>query len=150
MVIGDNLPILISTHEPFVILSLFQRGPAEEEKDRDALVGTWHPARVNPPHAGSLNGRRRKIKKLKDESKRKLVQDTLLRQVRCSTSSCTVWVQLVFKLPENSFPTALSQMFSSSSTSPSSTLAQNLSWPVLSVTTSASSDSGISWPLSSS
>ena len=42
------LPVLISTHEPFVIFSL--PCPAEEGSDRAALVGTWHPARVNPPH----------------------------------------------------------------------------------------------------
>lgn len=90
----------------------------------------------------SLNGRRKK--KLKKESKRKLVQDTSLSsQLRFSVSSHTVGVWLAFKLPANSFPTALPQMFSSSSASPSS-LAQNLSWPVLSVIASASSDSGVS------
>ena len=26
--------------------------PAEQGSDRAALVGTWHPARVNPPHQG--------------------------------------------------------------------------------------------------
>ena len=43
----SDLPVLISTHEPFVTFSL--PCPAEEGSDRAALVGTWHPARVNPP-----------------------------------------------------------------------------------------------------
>ena len=44
----SDLPVLISTYEPFVIFSL--PCPVEEGSDRAALVGTWHPARVNPPH----------------------------------------------------------------------------------------------------
>ena len=43
----NDLPVLISTHEPFVLFSL--PCPVEEGSDRAALVGTWHPARVNPP-----------------------------------------------------------------------------------------------------
>ena len=45
-------PVLISTHEPFVLFSppvQLRRG-----SDRAALVGTWHLARVNPPHVPSL------------------------------------------------------------------------------------------------
>ena len=44
----SDLPVLISTHEPFVLFSppvQLWRG-----SDRAALVGTWHPARVNPLH----------------------------------------------------------------------------------------------------
>ena len=44
----SDLPVLILTHETFVIFSL--PCPVEEGSDRAALVGTWHPARVNPPH----------------------------------------------------------------------------------------------------
>jgi len=37
--------VLISTHKPFIILSL--PCPGEEGSDRAALVGTWPPARLN-------------------------------------------------------------------------------------------------------
>ena len=53
-VIGEwSLPVVISIHEPFIIFSL--PCPAEEGSDRVALVGTWHPARVNPPHPQNQN-----------------------------------------------------------------------------------------------
>jgi len=46
MVIAEwSLPVLILTHESFVIFSL--PCPAEEVSDRVALVGTWRPARLN-------------------------------------------------------------------------------------------------------
>ena len=48
----SDLPVLISTHKLFVIFSL--PCPAEEGSDRAALVGTWCPARVNPPQGVSL------------------------------------------------------------------------------------------------
>jgi len=49
MVIAEgSLPDLISTHRLFILFSL--PCPAEEGSDRAALVGTWCPARVNPPH----------------------------------------------------------------------------------------------------
>ena len=42
----NDLPVLISTHEPFVLFS----PPVQvwRGSDRAALVGTWHLARVNP------------------------------------------------------------------------------------------------------
>ena len=46
-VILSDLPVLISTQEPFVIFSL--PCPVEEGSDRAVLVGMLHPARVNPP-----------------------------------------------------------------------------------------------------
>lgn len=46
-----DLPVLITIHEPFVLYSL--PCPAWEESDRVGLVGTWCPARINPPHVTS-------------------------------------------------------------------------------------------------
>jgi len=49
MVAGEcSLPVVISTLKPFIVFS--HPCPAEEASDRAALVGTWCPARVNPPH----------------------------------------------------------------------------------------------------
>jgi len=46
IVIGEwSLPVLVSTHESFVVFFLpvqLKRG-----SDKVALVGTWHPARLN-------------------------------------------------------------------------------------------------------
>ena len=45
-VIGEwSLPVLILTHDPFVIFSL--PCPAEEGSHRVASAGTWHPDRLN-------------------------------------------------------------------------------------------------------
>ena len=43
-----SLPFLISTHKRFVIP--FLPCLVNEGSERAALVGTWPPARVNPPH----------------------------------------------------------------------------------------------------
>lgn len=42
-----SLPVLVSIRKPFLLCSL--PCPAEEGGDRVALVGSWHPSRVNPP-----------------------------------------------------------------------------------------------------
>lgn len=43
--------ILILTHEPFTVFSF--PCPAEEESDREALVGTWSQFRINPPRGSA-------------------------------------------------------------------------------------------------
>lgn len=48
-VIGElSVPVLSSTHKPFVMFSL--PSPVEERGDSVALVTSWCPATVNPPH----------------------------------------------------------------------------------------------------
>lgn len=43
-----SLPVLTSTHEPFILFPL--SCPDEEGSDRAALVGTWHPVRIKQLH----------------------------------------------------------------------------------------------------
>jgi len=51
MVIGGcSLPVLILTHKPFLILSVVW---LRRESERTALVGTWCPAKVNPPQVNA-------------------------------------------------------------------------------------------------
>lgn len=50
-----SLPVLISTHELFIILSSPCPCPAEERNDRATLVGTRYSAMVNPLYAVLLN-----------------------------------------------------------------------------------------------
>jgi len=40
-----SLPVLVSTHEPFIVF--FLPCPGEEGSDGAALVGTWPPTRLN-------------------------------------------------------------------------------------------------------
>lgn len=52
MVIEEwSLSVLISAHKAFITLFLLH--PVVEEGERAVLVGTWHPASINPPQPQS-------------------------------------------------------------------------------------------------
>lgn len=52
----SDVPVLTSSHETFIIFFLLC--PAEEGNNKVALVGTWHPARVNTSHLPGFQWKR--------------------------------------------------------------------------------------------